>query len=45
MFGLLVSMYTASVPGAPGGQKKALDPLRLELQMVACCHVGLHPQE
>ena len=25
--------------GSHGGQKRALDPLRLELQMVVSCHV------
>ena len=26
------------IPSACGGQKKALDPLELELQMVVSCH-------
>ena len=32
------------VPGAHGGQKKALDPLELEPQMVVSCLVGAGKQ-
>jgi hypothetical protein len=28
------------MPGSHGGQKRALDPLGLELQTVMNCHVG-----
>jgi hypothetical protein len=30
----------ACVPGAQSGQKRELDPLELELQMVVSCFVG-----
>ena len=33
-------MYNTCVPGVCGGQKKALDFLELELQMVVSCHVA-----
>jgi hypothetical protein len=33
-----VSMYLC-VPGEGGGQKRASDPLALELQRVVSCHV------
>lgn len=38
-FYLNVCLHTTYKPGAPGGQKKASDPLGLELQMVAICHM------
>lgn len=32
---------TMCVPGAGGGQKRVLDPLELELQVVGSHHVGV----
>lgn len=40
MFGLHIHMCFTSVPGASEGQKRALDPVKLELQMVLRHHVG-----
>lgn len=40
MFGLHVCLCIRHLSGALGGQKRALDPLKLELQMVVSCHVG-----
>ena len=40
LFCLHVSMYTMYMPGAQGGQKRALDYLELELQVVGSSHVG-----
>jgi hypothetical protein len=39
--------YTTDVPGARRGQKKASDPLELELQMVAhhCVGAAVHLKE
>lgn len=37
---LHVCMCTVFVPGAQGGQKKALDLLELELQTVVFCRIG-----
>jgi hypothetical protein len=39
-FGLHVYLCTICVSGAHGDQKKVLNPLELELQMVMSCHVG-----
>jgi hypothetical protein len=35
-----VCRYTMCVPGAHRGQKRVLDPLALELEMVVNCHVS-----
>lgn len=35
-----MSVYHMYVSGACRGQKKASDPVELELQMVMSCHVG-----
>lgn len=35
IFSLRICLCTTCVPGALGDQKKVLDPLKLELQMVA----------
>ena len=42
LFILFMNIYecTTCVPGAPGGQKRALDPLELKLHMVGNDHVG-----
>lgn len=40
VFGLHVCLYTAHVSGAHGGQKRIVNPLELELQMVVSCHMG-----
>lgn len=41
MYGYLpVYVCNVCVHGTRGGQKRALDPLELELQMVIICHVG-----
>jgi hypothetical protein len=38
-----ISVYH-SMPGAHGGQKRPLDPLELEAQMVVSYHVGVGNQ-
>lgn len=40
VFCLHAYLHTTHVSGAHRGPKRALDPLELELQMVACQHVG-----
>lgn len=35
-----VCRYTMYVPGAHRGQKRVLDPLATELEMVVNCHVS-----
>lgn len=35
-----VCLYTTNVPGAFGGQRRVPDPLKLELYMVVCLHIG-----
>lgn len=43
---LLICMLLYCVPGTPGGQKRALNPLVLELQMVQSrCSAGNGPLE
>lgn len=37
-------LCTMCVPGVSGGQKQALDPLELELQMFVNCHVDARNQ-
>jgi hypothetical protein len=37
---IYVSVLCVCMPGACGGQKRASDPLELELQMVVNCHVS-----
>jgi hypothetical protein len=34
-------LYTTSMPGAREGQKRVLDPLGLQLQMVVSHHEGM----
>ena len=41
---LPICMCTVCEPGACRGQKGALDPQELELQMVGGCHVGAENQ-
>lgn len=36
-----VSICTACACSARGGQKRALDPLKLEVQMIIICYVGV----
>lgn len=40
MFCLHVCLCIMCMPGAHKSQKKALDPLPLELQKIVSCHVG-----
>lgn len=42
----VLPMYTSiyCVPGTCGGQKRALDPQELELEMVVCSHMGAGTQ-
>jgi hypothetical protein len=40
---ILSALYTACIPGALRGQKRALDPLQLELQMVVRHHANPGP--
>ena len=39
--------YSMSMPGAQGGQKRVLDPLELELQMVGATMwvLGIEPRQ
>ena len=37
-FAMCISMHHTHAHRAHGGQKRALDPLELELQMVVSCH-------
>ena len=41
VFGLHVCMCTMCMPGAHGGQKRALDLLELQLWMLESHHVGV----
>lgn len=40
LFCLHVCLYTTYMPGDPQDQKRASDPLQLELQMAVSHHVG-----
>lgn len=40
LYGCSVCMYTTSVPGACGSQKKVKDSLKLELKMDVNHHTG-----
>lgn len=41
MFGLQVCLCTMCKPDACGGQKKAMDPLELEVQAVVSYHMDV----